>query len=39
VSQSGLPAHRGIGRHWIVDVTVSAGGETDLISFGLELDE
>ena len=28
-----------MGGYWIIDVTVSAGGETDLIRFGLELDE
>ena len=28
-----------MGGYWIVDVTVTAGGETDLIRFGLELDE
>jgi hypothetical protein len=28
-----------MGGYWIVDVTVSAGVETDLIRFGLELDE
>ena len=28
-----------MGGYWIVDATVTAGGETDLIRFGLELDE
>jgi YtkA-like len=28
-----------MGGYWIIDVTVTAGGETDLIRFGLELDE
>ncbi|HEX6473465.1 MAG TPA: FixH family protein, partial [Candidatus Limnocylindria bacterium] len=28
-----------MGGYWIVDVTVTAGDETDLIRFGLELDE
>jgi hypothetical protein len=28
-----------MGGYWIIDVTVTAGGETDLIHFGLELDE
>ena len=28
-----------MGGYWIIDVTVTAGDETDLIRFGLELDE
>jgi len=28
-----------MGGYWIIDVTVTASGETDLIRFGLELDE
>jgi hypothetical protein len=28
-----------MGGYWVIDVTVTAGGETDLIRFGLELDE
>jgi hypothetical protein len=28
-----------MGGYWIIDVTVTARGETDLIRFGLELDE
>jgi YtkA-like len=28
-----------MGGYWIIDVTVTAGGDSDLIRFGLELDE
>jgi hypothetical protein len=37
VSQSGVFASFQIGGYWIVDVTISAGGQTDLIRFGLDL--